>query len=179
MTVRRCRAWRCRDRKSAYAAPQGFGAGWHRPGDVLLARPSRRTRGACSPTTLYHPTRPAPPPPSGQASVVLNGFGDAAPAVASVTAAAAGAGAGGRVAFVSADLMTEAGNAALAAGAHKALGHVDIVVNNAGMATPYGSLFAMQWAWALGKCCATARARRAACCALCCRHAARRVGAGV
>jgi len=67
------------------------------------------------------------------ASVVLNGFGDSAPAIKAVTASAASAGAGGKVAFVDADLLSESGVQHLAKASVDALGHIDIIVNNAGM----------------------------------------------
>ncbi len=64
---------------------------------------------------------------------MLNGFGDPTPAVEGVTKLAKGAGAGGRVAFVDADLLSEVGVQRLAKASVDALGHVDIVVNNAGV----------------------------------------------
>ena len=64
--------------------------------------------------------------------MVLNGFGDSAPAIKAVTASAASAGAGGKVAFVDADLLSEGGVQHLAKASVDALGHIDIIVNNAG-----------------------------------------------
>ena len=63
----------------------------------------------------------------------MNGFGDVAGAVDAITAVAAGAtGAGGRVMLVDADLLSESGVQHLAKASVDALGHIDIIVNNAG-----------------------------------------------
>ena len=66
------------------------------------------------------------------ASIVLNGFGDAEPAIAAVRAVAAKAAAGGKVSFHPADLTKEADIQALAAAAVKDHHRVDVIVNNAG-----------------------------------------------
>ncbi len=66
------------------------------------------------------------------ANVVINGFGDAAPALKSVGEAASRAGCGGKVAFMAADLTSEKEVDELAKQALTTFGVVDIVVNNAG-----------------------------------------------
>ena len=63
----------------------------------------------------------------------MNGFGDVAGAVDhAITAVATATGAGGRVVFVDADLLLESGVQHLAKASVDALGHIDIIVNNAG-----------------------------------------------
>ena len=62
----------------------------------------------------------------------MNGFGDVAGAVDAITAVATATGAGGRVVFVDADLLSESGMQHLAKASVDALGHIDIIVNNAG-----------------------------------------------
>ena len=62
----------------------------------------------------------------------MNGFGDVAGAVDAITAVATATGAGGRVVFVDADLLSESGVQHLAKASVDALGHIDIIVNNAG-----------------------------------------------